>query len=340
MNVKQRIRMTASEIAMGRYMRAPDHPPADDEFSRAFDAEVLTGVADPPAADPPAADPPAADPPAADPPAADPPAADPPAADPPAADPPAADPPAADPPAADPPAADPPAADPPAADPPADGKEVDALIDRLASAVASKAPAKASDPPAADPPAAEAPPLFNEAETAVLAKFKEDWPQEHEAINLMQRELGSGIIQYVFDQIAPAVREVKELASTLALRAQVGDLTDGLGEYPSDQEIDQIKDWVKTQPAYLQDGMNGVIDGGTADDVVDLVNRYREATGKQPAGAQVEEPAPQGETELSGAAKQAAEALAPVGSKRSAVQSPEDSSNFDASWARWADMEV
>lgn len=49
------IRMTALERAMGRLMRAPDHPPADD----------------PPADDPPADDPPADDPPADDPPADD-----------------------------------------------------------------------------------------------------------------------------------------------------------------------------------------------------------------------------------------------------------------------------
>lgn len=152
----------------------------------------------------------------------------------------------------------------------------------------------------------------------------------------MQRELGAGLVKYIFDQIAPSVREIKELTNTLAARQQLSDIADGLTEYPSDDEIDKIKEWVKTQPTYLQAGMNGVIDGGTADEVIDLVGRYREATGqKQPAGEQAPAPKPQGETELSGAAKQAAEALAPVGSKRSAVQSPDDTSNFDAAWDKF-----
>jgi hypothetical protein len=67
--------------------------------------------------------------------------------------------------------------------------------------------------------------------------------------------------------------------------------------------------------------MNDVIEKGTAEEIGDLVGRYREVTGKKPAGAQ-DDPKPPVDTELSGAAKQAAEALAPVGSKRTAVQSP------------------
>jgi hypothetical protein len=61
--------------------------------------------------------------------------------------------------------------------------------------------------------------MFNEAETAALAKFREDWPEEAKAVDLMQRELGRGVIQYVFDQIAPEVKQIKELVQTLALRA-------------------------------------------------------------------------------------------------------------------------
>jgi hypothetical protein len=157
----------------------------------------------------------------------------------------------------------------------------------------------------------------------------------------MQRELGRGVIQYVFDQIAPEVKQIKELVQTLALRAHQSDLDETIGEYPTDEEIDSIKGWVKTQPSYLQVAMNDVIEKGTAEEIGDLVGRYREATGKQPAGAQAAEPKPQGgETELSGAAKQAAEALAPVGSKRSVVQNPDDPSDFDAGWAKFKDIEV
>jgi hypothetical protein len=159
-------------------------------------------------------------------------------------------------------------------------------------------------------------------------------------VNLRSRELGSGIVQYVFNQIAPEVKQLKDLVSALALRAHVGDVVDSIGDY-SDEEVDSIKGWVKEQPAYLQPAYLNVIEAGTAEEVADLVKRYREVTGKQPAAAPAgDQGASGGDTELSGAAKQAAEALAPVGSKRSVVPKTNDLSSFDDGWAQFADASV
>jgi hypothetical protein len=328
--IKQHIRMTASEIAMGRYMRAPDHDAGVAEFDAAFSAEALKDVVeDKPAAatsETPPAETPAAETPAAETPAAETPAAEAPVVETPAAETPAAETPAAETPAAETPVVEtPPAAEAPSAD-------AEAILEQLAKAVAKQP--KVETPPV-ETPAAEAPPLFTEDETATLAKFREDWPKEAEAVDLMQRELGRGVIQYVFDQIAPEVKQLRDLVQTLALRAHQSDLDATIGEYPSDEEIDSIKKWVTTQPTYLQGAMNDVIEKG----IGDLVGRYREVTGKKPAGAQ-DDPNPPVDTELSGAAKQAAEALAPVGSKRTAVQSPEDATDFDAAWAKFADQQV
>ena len=65
MTVKQHILRTASEIAMGRYMRAPDHPvdqAAADEFAAAFNQGVVVEEDPNPASDPAPAPDPAADP--------------------------------------------------------------------------------------------------------------------------------------------------------------------------------------------------------------------------------------------------------------------------------------
>lgn len=326
MNI-QRFRMTASELAMGRYMRAPDHP------------SEPVAAAEPPAADPPAAEPPAAEPPkdefsdafaeftTPEPKAGEPVVV----VDPPAAEPPAAEPPAAPPPAAQ----EPPAAEPPAAPPPPSGESTDDLIKRLASEIGKATP---PPPPPVEPvPAAEQEqPLYSADEQTAIAKFQEEWPQEAQAIQLMNRKFGKEMIEYIFGQIAPEVKAVREMVQTLALRAHQSDLSETIGDY-SDQEVDEIKEWVKTQPSYLQGGMNGVIQSGTADEVADLVNRYREATGKKPTEGSGSQQEPQrGDTELSGAVKQAADDLAPVGSKRSVVQDADDKSNFDAAWGNFA----
>lgn len=188
--------------------------------------------------------------------------------------------------------------------------------------------------------------MFSAEETAALDTFKQDWPKEYEAINLMQRELGVSMIRHVFNEVGPVLKEVRDTVLALATRVSIGDVADALGgEYPSDEEIDKVKDWVKTQPTYLQAGMNGVIEGGTPDEIVDLVGRYREATGAKPAAsaapaAETPAPKPAGGGELSDAAKQAAAGLAPVDSKRSAVQPPDDTSDFDGAFEKYAALEI
>jgi hypothetical protein len=201
--------------------------------------------------------------------------------------------------------------------------------------------AKEAQPAAEAPAAAEdAPPLYTEAEEAALAKFDSEWSEVSEAFNLRNRAFGRAVVSYVFDQFRKEFEPVRELTEFLAARAHVGDLKTAVGEY-TDQEREQIIEWTRTQPPYLQKAYGDVIESGTAEEVADLVQRYRGATGAQPAGGPAAAEAPKVDTELSGAAKQAAAALAPVGSKRSVVQSPEDSSNFDGAWEKYkAEMEV
>lgn len=212
----------------------------------------------------------------------------------------------------------------------------DDIVDRLAEALAAKQ-AKPAETPAAETQEA---PILSADEEASIATFQKEWPEEAKAISAMQRSLGVGVIDHVFKQIAPVIKQLEETVQSLATRAHHGDLVQSIGEY-SDEFVDQVATWIDTHPAYLQKAMKDVITGGTAAEVSDLVSRYREATGTAPsAGEQKQAPAPKGGDELSGAAKQAAAALAPVGSKRSVVQNPDDASDFDAAWAKFSDVKV
>ena len=123
--------------------------------------------------------------------------------------------------------------------------------------------------------------------------------------------------------------------SHLALRltySQLAQLQQAVPEYETKRE-DVIK-WVDTQPSYLKIAYNHVIQNGTVDEVADLIGRYNQATGtaapKAAAAAQT--------TELPAATKQAAAALAPVGSKRTAVVRGVSNDDFDGAFAEAAKM--
>ena len=265
-----------------------------------------------------------------DPPAADPPAADPPAADPPAADPPAADPPVADPPVADPPAADPSAADPPAADLPA--QSADDILSNLADLMAKRKPV---DAPVAATATADAPaeqPVFSTDEQEFLVEYEKDWEQVSKGEGLKRRHEYQQLLGFIFKQVADYVKPIRDTTEVLAERTHVSDVRGAVPDY-SDNLRDEVEAWAKLQPAYLQSAYNQVITTGTVDEVKDLVARYRAETGKATVVATT--PKPKG-NELSGEAKKAVEALAPVESKRSGVQQPDDPSNFDDAWRQAA----
>jgi hypothetical protein len=219
---------------------------------------------------------------------------------------------------------------------PAKVPDADELLDRLAAKVAERAPAAEQGGAAA----AQEQPLYTEDEAKVLAKFEDEWPEVKQAFELQQRAITRSVIGYVFQEIRKEFDPIADAVEALVGRAHVTELKDKVGEY-TDAERNDIITWAKTQPTYLQKAYNDVIESGSPEEVADLVGRYREAKGIVPAG----EPAPKpqgGDTELSGAAKQAADKLAPVRSKQSVVSAPDDPSNFDAAWAKFAtaDMNV
>lgn len=349
MTSKFNLRMTSSEIAMGRYMRAPDHPPAD-EFATAFDTLVIEDRGgEPPAkeiSDASAAgatvDEGSGDGAADSGGSTDNAAADAAAGDAaqdgsgvatPSGDAQAGEGGDAAVAAAEGTGAEPAAPAEAAAQAGAD--DADAILRRLAEHV------KASEPPAAEASAAgEAEqPLYTQAEIDTLTKFQEDWGEVHTALELRERAFGRSILKYAFQEIAKVLEPIHSTVDGLAGRAHLGDIKDRVGEYSND-ERQACLDWVDAQPDYLQIAYKGVIEEGTSEQVADLISRFREATGRPaPAAAPAPSQEPPKDTELSGKAKQAAKALAPVRSERSVVAEPEDQSNFDQAWDRWSKAE-
>jgi hypothetical protein len=196
---------------------------------------------------------------------------------------------------------------------------------------------KVGDEPPAAAAAEEPQPLFTKEEDAKIEHFRKEWPEVAEAFDLQARALAQSVLKYAFEQIGGVVNPMRETLDILATRTHYGDLKDKVGEY-TPAERDEIIGWVKEQPTYLQTGMMSVIEGGTAEEVADLVGRYREATGKQPAGALADDKGPPGgDVELSDEAKKAAAALAPVSTKRSTLQAPDDKSDFNGAFAKFVD---
>lgn len=221
--------------------------------------------------------------------------------------------------------------EPAAADPaPTSGEDANAVLERLAALVKDKP----AETPAAAPVAEELPALYTKDEEEFLTQYEKDWGEVHRAQSLLQRQFGRDLVQYVFDQVGPQVRELRQLTDALANRAHFKDLSEKIG--PIDDNLKTHMDaWVDKQPGYLQTAYKQVLTTGTVEEVADLVDRFKTATGV----AAKPSPAPsKGGSELSEPAKQAAESLAPVSSKRSVIEQQDDPNDFGAAFAKFSEM--
>ena len=193
---------------------------------------------------------------------------------------------------------------------PADEQE---LLARLASLV-KDAPEKKDAPAKTSEKAAEPEPeLYSEEEKQLISRYQEDWPDVAKAEALMRRGEYRDIVTYVFEQVASQLNPLADAVRTLSERTHLSDLHTAVEDY--DDVRDAVVAWVDEQPAYLQAAYKHVITNGTADEVADLVSRYKteKGIGAPPA------PEPAKEPELPAEAKKAADSLAPVGTKRSQV---------------------
>lgn len=209
------------------------------------------------------------------------------------------------------------------------------LLERFAEIVKEKAlPAQQTQTQQSQPQ--QAPPMFSKDEEEFLTTYEKEWPDIAKAETLRRRAEYKELVGYIFSEIAKEISPVLESVKTISERTHLQDLQSTVNDY--DDVRDKVVDWVGKQPAYLQPAYNHVIQQGTVDEVVDLINRYKADTGVKVAQAPSSPPARKKmDTELPSATKQAAASLAPVSSKRSAVIAGVDSGDFESAFAAFAD---
>ena len=179
------------------------------------------------------------------------------------------------------------------------------------------------------------PPLYTDDEAGRLAKFREDWPDIFDAFALMARGNAVQNNAFVFQEIAKAVGPQLQNLQTVQTDHHYMALKAAIPDY--DQVRDSVVKWARedrTIPGYLRTAYDGVIQGGDVGEISDLVDRWRQATGTAQPKTVIAAPA-KTETGLSQAAKQAAEALAPVSSKRTA-NVPSEPTDYDTAFAAFA----
>ena len=162
---------------------------------------------------------------------------------------------------------------------PAPQVDVKALVSEIVEATK---PAAAP----AEKPAPEAPALSKE-EIEAEEQFKKDWPEHAAREERLKRELEA--LKNSFAETLESIQgQISPLAQTVQMTAQERHLQTITTAHPDALDIvPKVEEWIGTQPKIYQGEMKRIIEGGTAAEVVELLNLYKGATAppEQPAKA-------------------------------------------------------
>jgi hypothetical protein len=177
-------------------------------------------------------------------------------------------------------------------------------------------------------------PIYSADEQKFLEEYEKDWPDVARAESLRRRSEYRELVNYVFTEVAKVLRPQIETVQAISEMTHLQQLQTQVTDY--DDVRDKVIDWANKQPVYLQNAYKHVIEQGTVDEVADLIDRYRQETGYKAPNAAPRPATKRVETELPSATKQAAAALAPVSSKRSAVIAGDDPNDFESAFSSFA----
>ena len=199
----------------------------------------------------------------------------------------------------------------------------------------------AEEKPAEEKPAAAAEPSiddqfpdpqFTEDEQKVLTEFEKNWDEIAPAFNLKLKNAVAAVEAKAARTIAKVVQNIYADFTPLINSHLKSEATSFRGEVLKahddyDTVYPKLDSWIKTHPAYLQSGLLKAYNEGTAEEVIDLVSRYKQANGVKPQA-----PAPAAPEPKKPAAASAA-ALAPVDTKRTAPKpSGADPEDYDSAF--------
>ena len=129
----------------------------------------------------------------------------------------------------------------------------------------------------AEKPAPEAP-VLSKDEIEAEEQFKKDWPEHAAREERLKRELEA--LKNSFAETLESIQgQINPLAQTVQMTAQERHLQTITTAHPDALDIvPKVEEWIGTQPKIYQGEMKRIIEGGSAAEVVELLNLYKGAT--------------------------------------------------------------
>jgi hypothetical protein len=196
------------------------------------------------------------------------------------------------------------------------------------------------------PKAEEAPkekPLYSTDEEALVKAYRENWGDVARGEELVRRGEYTSLVNHIFSEFQRVYGPMLAHVEARAPRDQYTDLKMLVPDY--DTVRDPTIAWVKTQPALIRREYERVVSEGSPEEVRDLIEIFKGATGKATAPAAATTPAVAA-SGMTAAATPAAPAdpktsaavlaLKPVDTKRTEMGNSADPNDFAGAFGEFA----
>lgn len=124
---------------------------------------------------------------------------------------------------------------------------------------------------------------------------------------LVKAQVAAEVRAAVSQQLEPIQRKQAEDAGNAHYNA----IYERHPDADSIAESKELADWIGSQPSFVQDGYRAVLEKGTTQQVIELFDRFKQATGKAPASA-AQDPQANADQVKAQAKKVVAQAAAPI----------------------------
>lgn len=130
-------------------------------------------------------------------------------------------------------------------------------------------------------------PALTPEDKAALEQFAKDWPDHAAALEKREKFLQAvlearftkatmAVVQKLYEDFAPFA----ESAATMSRKTFRDYVLEKHKDF--DEVKPKLASWIEAQPPYLRDAYQRVYNDGTAEEVADLTQRFKDATGVKP----------------------------------------------------------
>lgn len=206
---------------------------------------------------------------------------------------------------------------------------------QMAPATAEAALAAVAAPAQPAPEPAAPADIYSPAEREELTALRDEWPDAARMFELLARQVQVDTLNYAFSELSKVISPIQDTVQQYTTNDHMAAIYEAHSDY--DAVYQPVMDWIEKQPSFLKAAYHGVVKEGTAEDVITMIQRFKDEVKWAPPAAPAQAAAPAAlatppEAGLSEAAMKAAKALGAVGAKRGAPPSAQDPNDFDAAW--------